>query len=278
MRVLLLLGLLVGARALKLVVIGPGDPWLSLCTAKIAHGQGMTAACVTRKTETAQKMLWGKDATDAPIELVDGAENIGVALKDADALVINGAAFGGLKPNFAAAALNNAPSLKTVSVCVDAGESKEAVDATLAACAERSIGANVIRVGKLRGGGPAAEGTDGAADTLASFFYDTNPDLLGFMGDQYADGYLLGLKAEAGDKPANFFQKIAASQANGAAPGVSCRVSAAAALVASLGGAGVDLTLTAEEGTAAAQVSDFPSFFAEASEKGVAVATGPIKS
>lgn len=275
MRVAILAIALHAAACLKVTVIGPGDPWLSLCTAKVAASQGARAACVTKKTETAAKMLWGKDATGGDIDLVDGAANIGDALADATGLVINGAAFGGLKDTFALAALRNAPSLEGVVVCVDAGESAAAVAATLAECGERGLRSSVVRVGKLKGGGPGKD-TAGAAVTLNSFFYDTNPDLMGYMGDSYADGYLLGLTAERGDKPANFFQKIAAGQASGRAAGVTSRVTAANALVAALAVGGVDVTLTVEEGTPAAMVADWPAFFAEADAAGAAAVSGPI--
>ena len=77
------------AAALKTVVLGSGDPWLSLCTAKDAQLRGMASTCVSRKQEEAERMLWGKGGFEgggpSPVKVVDGAENIGEALSGAEA-------------------------------------------------------------------------------------------------------------------------------------------------------------------------------------------------
>ena len=93
--------------ALKnVVVLGSGDPWLSLCTAKTASARGLPATCVSNNEPEALKMLWGKGFDGAsPVKVVNGPDAIGEALADCEGLVLNGAEFGGLTDRFAAIAL-----------------------------------------------------------------------------------------------------------------------------------------------------------------------------
>lgn len=275
-----LVALFSSCQALKLVVLGPGDPWLSLCTAKTAHGRGMEATCVTRNPSEAARMLWGKESTseESPVALGDGPEYIGAALSEAEAIVLNGAEFGGLKEAFATAVLRNAPQVARLTLCVEAGESAGAVDACRSTCQDRRIPLNVLRVGKLKGGGP---GEDGSEDVgLSRHFYDTQGDLLKFQSDSYADNYLLGLSAKPGDAPVNFFQKVVAGQKQDRADGVSNRAVAAKALVASVEGdtTGLDLTLNVENGKADALITesaDWASFFKDAAA-GSAIVSGEL--
>ena len=79
--------------ALKnVVVLGSGDPWLSLCTAKTASARGLPATCVSNNEPEALKMLWGKGFDGAsPVKVVNGPDAIGEALADCEGLVLNGA-------------------------------------------------------------------------------------------------------------------------------------------------------------------------------------------
>ena len=178
--------------ALKnVVVLGSGDPWLSLCTAKTASARGLPATCVSNNEPEALKMLWGKGFDGAsPVKVVNGPDAIGEALADCEGLVLNGAEFGGLTDRFAAIALDNGPALKKVAVCVEAGQSKDAVDKTRSMCAARDIPVSVLRVGKLKGGGPG-ETDDGSDDLgLSRHFYDTDADILNYQANQFSDCYL----------------------------------------------------------------------------------------
>ena len=273
------------AAALKTVVLGSGDPWLSLCTAKDAQLRGMASTCVSRKQEEAERMLWGKGGFEgggpSPVKVVDGAENIGEALSGAEAVVLNGAGFGGLTKEFASAALNNAPALSRCALCVEAGANADAVAAVRDLCAARDVPLNVLRVGALKGGGPGNL-DDGSEDLgLSRHFYDSNADLLKFQSDSYCDQYLCGVSAKNGDAPANFFQKVSAGQSVGRADGLACRAVAAKALVASLlvDQAGLDLTLQVEPGMPAVvpqDVAAWTAFFATCAEAGEAKIVGPV--
>jgi len=279
-RALVLAHLAVGARALKAVVLGPGDPWLSLCAAKTMHvKRGWSVSCACNKPAEASNMLWGKETKESPVRIVDGAEEIGEALSDAENMVLNGCGFGGLNVGFAEIALRNAPKLAKVSVALEAGKSGDALAAVRKACAERDIPLNVLRFGSLRGGGPGGEGE--AEDLgLNKHFYDTQFDYPKFQMDSYHDKFVLGLSAAPGDKPANMFQKAFAGNTMGRADGVSNRATAATACVAALATDVVelDLTLTSEEGQRDALITDdeaWGAFFSDGTA-GSAMVSGPV--
>ncbi|KAH8044318.1 hypothetical protein JL720_17108 [Aureococcus anophagefferens] len=261
--------------ALKnVVVLGSGDPWLSLCTAKTASARGLPATCVSNNEPEALKMLWGKGFDGAsPVKVVNGPDAIGEALADCEGLVLNGAEFGGLTDRFAAIALDNGPALKKVAVCVEAGQSKDAVDKTRSMCA-RATSRVRARVGKLkRRPGETDDGSDDLG--LSRHFYDTDADILNYQANQFSDCYCAGAPL-AGDAPVNFFQKIAAKQLE-RADGVSNRAVAAKALVAALFADDVvDLTLNAETGLPGIPADDaaWAAFFADASA-GAATITAP---
>ena len=81
-RLLALLCAAAPTSALKnVVVLGSGDPWLSLCTAKTASARGLPATCVSNNEPEALKMLWGKGFDGAsPVKVVNGPDAIGEAL------------------------------------------------------------------------------------------------------------------------------------------------------------------------------------------------------
>lgn len=282
MKRIALLQVLQTAAALNAVVLGPGDPWLNLAAAKVAHGKGLPSAVASNKPDIANQQMWGREPASTPVRVVDGAEEIGEVLADAEGVVLNGAGFGKLTPNYCEIVVRNSPKLARLTLCVEAGQAADAVTAARGACATRSIPCDVIRVGALRGGGPGAEDDEGDVG-LSKFFYDTNADYPKYQMDSYADKFLLGLSATPGDKPVNFFKKALASQSMGPSEGVSNRGTCARALVAAVsreaGAPELDLTLNAEEGMRAALLDDadaWGTFFSDGSASGAKV-TGPLE-
>ena len=236
----------------KVAVLGPGDPWVSLNAAKTAHKQGLTSSIACNKPAEARKMLWGPELSsedEAKIKVVEGAEGIGEILEDAEGLIISGAGFAGLSSAYCETVLRNAPECKSVAICVEAGKNADAVEAARKACAERSIPCSVLRVHELRGGGPGTEKGEEMEDLgLSRQFYDTQFDFPKFQADSYADKFLLGVSAVAGDKPVNFFQKMKAANGIQRDDGITNRAVVGRALVAALTCEPVDLTMNVEEG------------------------------
>ena len=250
----------------KVAVLGPGDPWVSLNAAKTAHRQGLTSSIACNKPGEARKMLWGADVSpedEAKIKVVEGAEGIGEILEDAEGLIISGAGFAGLSSAYCETVLRNAPECKSVAICVEAGKNADAIEAARKACAERSIPCSVLRVHELRGGGPGTEKGEELEDLgLSRQFYDTQFDFPKFQADSYADKFLLGVSAVAGDKPVNFFQKMKAANGIQRDDGITNRAVVGRALVAALTCEPVDLTLNVEEGLRPVLVEDWAAWFA----------------
>ena len=265
-----LLLLAADAHALtKVAVLGPGDPWVSLNAAKTAHRQGLTASVACNKPPEARKMLWGADVSsedEAKITVVDGAKGIGEILGDAEGVILSGAGFGGLKATYVETVLRNAPACISLAVCVEAGKDGEGVAAARKACDDRSIPCSILRVHELRGGGPGTDPGEVGDDLgLSRQFYDTQFDFPKFQADSYADKFLLGLSATAGDAPVNFFQKLKASNGIQRDDGVTNRAVVGRALVAALTCEPVDLTLNVEEGQRPVLLDDgdWAAFFRE---------------
>jgi len=264
----------------NVVVLGPGSLDLRLLAAKLAARSGFRTS-LFGPTGGARdiwlEQMYGVEDPSTAVEdsseprrasVVSSGPEREMALTSADAIVLISEG-GAMSEAALTSVLQPAVKLKRIVLLSSMGvtratagplglgreavDQREAEQRLAAACASRSIGLSIVRVGTLKGGGPG--GTENSVDAgLARPYYKNPMDIETLRVTQAYDKLTLGAKITAGDpfEQANTIQKQLRKGSFDPQDNETSRVVACAAVVAALRHkVPLEFSVSAAEGKAA---------------------------